>query len=345
MATCHTDTDAMTIKHIAEKAHVSISTVSRVLNGKPDVNPATRDKVLGVIEKLKFRPSGTARNLALQRTNVIGFLVRDIADPNFPELARGIVAAARDRDYSVMFFDSELNPEMEVAATRIMESKNVDGIIVPFFDEGLEELQWLHTQGLPLVRIYREDPHPEISTVAIDNITSAGIAVEHLISLGHTRIAHIARDLSAFSGRERLQGYKQTMRRHGLPLDPELVAEGAATREGGYSCMQKLLSLSVPPTAVFASKDRMAVGAYEAIFDAGLSIPGDISVVGHDDIPAATVLRPKLTTMTTFRYQLGNAAVELLFEEVEAGPRRPKEVFFTPQLVRRESTAAPRVHA
>ena len=130
----------MTIKHIAEEAHVSISTVSRVLNGKPDVNPETRDKVLDVIEKLRYRPSGTARNLALQRTNVIGFLARDLGDANFPELAKGVVAAARDREYSVMIFDSELNPEMEREATRIMESKEVDGIIVPFFDEGLEEL-------------------------------------------------------------------------------------------------------------------------------------------------------------------------------------------------------------
>ncbi len=332
----------MTIKHIAEQAHVSISTVSRVLNGKPDVNLETRNKVLSVIDELKFRPSGTARNLALQRTNVIGFLVRDIADPNFPELAKGIVAAARERDYSVMFFDTELSPEMEVAATRIMESKEVDGIIVPFFDEGLEELQWLHKQGLPLVRIYRENPHPEISTIAIDNVSSASAATAHLIAQNHVRVAHIARDLTAFSGRERLHGYKATMQRNGLRVPPEYVQEAAPTREGGYACMQRLLALEEPPTAVFAAKDRMAIGAYEAVFDAGLRIPEDISIVGHDDIPAATVLRPKLTTMTTFRHQLGNAAVELLFEEMEAGPTRPREVFFTPQLVVRASTGPPR---
>jgi LacI family transcriptional regulator len=332
----------MTIKHIAEQAHVSISTVSRVLNGKPDVNPETRSKVLEVIDKLKFRPSGTARNLALQRTNVIGFLVRDIADANFPELAKGIVAAARDRNCSVMFFDTELNPELEAEATRVMESKEVDGIIVPFFDEGLEELQWLHKQGLPLVRIYREDPHPEISTIAIDNVASGITATEHLISLGHRRIAHLTRDLSAFSGRERLSGYREAMQRHGLPVPPEYTPEEPPTREGGYRCMQRLLALDERPTAVFASKDLMAIGAYEAILDAGLRIPEDISIVGHDDIPAATVLRPKLTTITTFRHRLGNAAVELLFEEMETGPRAPKEVFFTPQLVLRESsTVAP----
>lgn len=331
----------MTIKHIAEQAHVSISTVSRVLNGKPDVNPATRSKVLEVIEELNFRPSGTARNLALQRTNVIGFLVRDIADSNFPELAKGIVAAAREREYSVMFFDTELNPELEAEATRVMESKEVDGIIVPFFDEGLDELQWLHKQGLPLVRIYREDPHPEISTVAIDNVTSGITATEHLISLGHHRIAHLARDLSAFSGRERLHGYRAAMQRHGISVPPEYVPVAPPTREGGYASMQRLLALTPRPTAVFASKDVMAIGAYEAVFDAGLQIPQDISIVGHDDIPASTVLRPKLSTMTTFRYQLGNAAVELLFEEMDTGPRRPKEVFFTPQLVLRESTDVP----
>lgn len=330
----------MTIKHIAEEANVSISTVSRVLNSKPDVNPETRDKVMEVIEKLKYRPSGTARNLALQRTRVIGFLVRDISDPNFPELAKGIVVRAREQGYSVMFFDSELNPEMELEATRIMQSQEVDGIIVPFFDEGLEELQWLHKQGLPVVRIYRENPHPEISTVAIDNVGSAITATEHLISLGHRTIAHLARDQTAFSGQERLQGFRTAMRRHGLTVSPEHIIETAPTRAAGREAMTALLQTRPRPTAVFIAKDQIAIGAYDAIADAGLSIPEDISIIGHDDIEAGTVLRPKLTTMTTFRYQLGMAAVDLLFEEMDDGPARTKEVFFSPQLVIRGSTAA-----
>lgn len=329
----------MTIKHIAEEAQVSISTVSRVLNGKPDVNQETRDKVLGVIDKLKFRPSGTARNLALQRTNVIGFLARDLGDANFPELAKGIVARARDHDYSVMIFDSELNPEMEVEATRIMQSKEVDGIIVPFFDEGLEELEWLHKQGLPLVRIYRETSHPEIPTIALDNVQSAIIATEHLISLGHTRIAHMARDLSVFSGRERLEGYRTAMDRHGLRVPAAYIVDAPATKEGGHRAMEQLIGVDPRPTAVFVSKDQMVIGAYEAIYENGLSIPGDISIVGHDDIEAATVLRPKLTTMTTYRHKLGIAAVDLLFEEMQNGPRPPEVRFFTPELVERESTA------
>lgn len=330
----------MTIKHIAEEANVSISTVSRVLNSKPDVNPETRDKVMEVIEKLKYRPSGTARNLALQRTRVIGFLVRDISDPNFPELAKGIVVRAREQGYSVMFFDSELNPEMELEATRIMQSQEVDGIIVPFFDEGLEELQWLHRQGLPVVRIYRENPHPEISTVAIDNVASAITATEHLISLGHRTIAHLARDQTAFSGQERLQGFRTAMRRHGLTVLPEHIIETAPTRVAGREAMTALLQTRPRPTAVFIAKDQIAIGAYDAIADAGLAIPEDISIIGHDDIEAGTVLRPKLTTMTTFRYQLGMAAVDLLFEEMDDGPVRTKEVFFSPQLVIRGSTAS-----
>ena len=331
----------MTIKTIAEKAHVSVSTVSRVLNGKPDVNQETRDKVLGVIEELKYQPSGTARNLALQRTNVIGFLVRDLGDANFPELARGIVASARDRGYTVMFFDSELNPEMEVEATRVMESKEVDGIIVPFLDEGLAELDWLHRQGLPVVRVYREHESPELPTIALDNVGSGFSATSHLVDKGHTRVAHLARDLAAFSGRERLQGYRMALERHGIPFRPEYVVEQPPTRAGGQEGIKKLLEVEPRPTAVFVAKDRMAVGAYDVILDGGLEIPGDISIVGHDDIDAATVVRPNLTTMRTFRYQLGVAAVNLLFEEIVTGPGRPKEVFFTPQLVERDSVAPP----
>lgn len=334
--------NTMTIKHIAENAGVSISTVSRVLNGKPDVNPATRDKILEVIDNLRYRPSGNARNLALQRTGVIGFLVRDLGDANFPELAKGIVARARERDYSVMFFDSELDPEVEVKATRIMKSKEVDGIIVPFFDEGLYELQSLHEQGLPLVNIYREEPRPNTSTVAIDNVASAITATEHLIELGHTRIAHIARDLTAFSGRERLQGFRTAVQRHGISIPAKYVVECPPTRAAGREKMSQLLQLSEPPTAVFLAKDLMAIGAYDAIYDAGLKIPDDISVVGHDDIEAATVVRPALSSMTTFRFQLGAAAVDLLFEEIDGIATNSREVFFTPQLVRRGSTAPPR---
>ncbi len=329
----------MTIKNIAQRANVSVSTVSRVLNGKPDVNQETRDRVLKVIEDHKYQPSGTARNLALQRTNVIGFLVRDLGDANFPELARGIVASARDRGYTVMFFDSELNPEMEVEATRVMESKEVDGIIVPFFDEGLAELDWLHRQGLPVVRVYREHPSPTLSTIALDNIGSAMAATSYLIEQGHTRVAHLARDLSAFSGRERLQGYTSALERHGVPFCPEYVVERPPTRGGGREGMRELLETDPRPTAVFVAKDLMALGAYDVLLDAGMEIPRDMSVVGHDDIEAATVVRPNLTTMKTFRYQLGVAAVNLLFEEILSGPRQAKEVFFTPQLIERASVA------
>lgn len=332
----------MTIKDIAEEAEVSVSTVSRVLNGKPDVNPETRDRILHVIEQLKYRPSGTARNLALQRTEVIGFLIRDIADPNFPELAKGIVSRARERMHSVMFFDSQRSLEMEREATRIMESQQVDGIIVPFLDEALEELQGLHAQGVPIVRIYREGEVPEVPTIALDNVGSAVTATEHLITLGHRRIAHVARDLTAFSGRERLRGFRQAMESHDLPLPDELIVEAAPTREAGYRAMEQLLALPAPPTAVFLAKDVLAIGAYEAVFDAGLQIPGDISIVGHDDIEAATLVRPKLTSMTTFRFDLGRAAVDLLFESLEGDAPEAQEVFFTPSLVERESTGPPR---
>ncbi|MFW5785931.1 MAG: LacI family DNA-binding transcriptional regulator [bacterium] len=331
----------MTIKDIAEEAQVSVSTVSRVLNGKPDVNVETRDRILQVIEQLKYRPSGTARNLALQRTEVIGFLIRDIADPNFPELAKGIVSRARERMHSVMFFDSQRSLEMEREATRIMESQQVDGIIVPFLEEGLEELQDLHAQGVPVVRIYREREVPEVPTIALDNVGSAVTATEHLIRLGHRRIAHVARDLRAFSGRERLKGFHKAMAAHSLPTPDVLVVEAAPTREAGYRAMETLLSLSEPPTAVFLAKDVLAIGAYEAAYEAGLRIPEDISIIGHDDIEAATVLRPKLTSLTTFRFDLGRAAVDLLFESLEGDTSEAREIFFTPALVERESTGPP----
>jgi len=230
---------------------------------------------------------------------------------------------------------------MEREAAHILEADQVAGIIAPILEVGLEDLERLHQRGLPVVRIYREHSITETSVVALDDARAGIIAAEHLINLGHRRIAHIARDLSFLSGAQRLEGYKTAMARHGLPVLDELIVEGAATREAGYHCMKKLLELPQLPTGVFASNDAMAVGAYDAIAEAGLSIPRDISIVGHDDIDACAVLRPKLTTMTTHRHQLGEAAVDLLFKQIDSEDGPVGDRVFTAELVLRASTAPP----
>lgn len=327
----------MTIKDIADLVQVSVTTVSRVLNDKPDVHPETRKKILEVIEELGYRPSGLARGLALQKTYIIAFLVPDITNPNFPELARGIVDRAKECGYSVMFFDTNHDVHMEKEAIYVLESKQVDGIILSFSGESMDELQKLRREHFPVVQIYRKSPNSVISTIAINNVESAYRATKYLIDRGHREIAHLARSLKTMSGQERVIGYKQALADHHLPFREEWLTEGDYTWDSGYANMNRLLDLENRPTAVFAANDVIAIGAYEAIFDRGLRIPDDISVVGHDDIEFAKIVRPRLTTTTTFKYKLGQAAVDLLLEEISGPSDRQKEIVFHTELLVRDS--------
>ena len=331
--------DSMTIKDIAARVQVSVTTVSRVLNDKPDVHPQTRKKILEVIEESGYRPSGLARGLAMQKTNIIAFLVPDITNPNFPELARGVVDRAKEFGYSVMFFDTNHDVHMEKEAIHVLESKQVDGIILSFSGESMDELQKLKREHFPAVQIYRKSPNSVISTIAIDNVESAYKATKYLVDLGHRNIAHLARSLKTMSGQERVIGYKRALADLHIPLRAEWLLEGEYTRDSGYANMNRLLDMEIRPTAVFAANDVIAIGAYQAIYDRGLTIPDDISIVGHDDIEFAEILRPRLTTVTTFKYKLGQAAVDLVLEEISGSTERQKEIIFHTELVVRDSAS------
>jgi LacI family transcriptional regulator len=333
-----------TIQDIADRAGVSIGTVSRVLNAKPDVSPSTRERIRRVMAELDYRPSGLARGLATQKSRVIGFLAADFMNPNFPELARGVVDQAGMRGYSVMFFDTRRDIEMERRAAHILEAEHVAGVVAPILEEVLDDLDRLHHQRLPVVRIYRDASMLDTPLVALDNVRAGELATEHLIRLGHRRIAYLKRASDPVSDRERETGYRRALETAGIGVHEELIAHGALTRESAAERMARLLSLHDPPTAVFASKDVLAIGAYDAIIESGLSIPEDISVVGHDDIEASRLVRPQLTTLTTNRHRLGEAAVDMLFQQIDGDENAETERVFTAELVVRRSTAPPRVN-
>lgn len=327
----------VTIFDIAKRANVSVSTVSRVLNNKPDVNKATEQKVRQVIKDLNFTPNSAARSLVLKHSNTIGYIASDITNPSFPETARGVVVKAREYGYSVMFFDANKDSAVEKEAIDLLRTKQVDGIILSFNEANREELEKLRKEQYPVVQIYRKSSRSAISTIAIDNVDSGLTATRYLIDAGHVKIAHITTGNGTQSGHERLIGYRQAMEGAGLEIREEYIQVGMNSVEAGKECMQKLLALDDLPTAVFASHDAQAVGVYEAIFEQGLSIPDDISVIGHDNIDLSQYLRPKLTTIDTFKYRLGEASVDLLVEEMEAHSPQSKEIVFSGVLVERES--------
>ena len=330
----------VTIKDIARYSGVSVSTVSRVLNKKPDVNSETELRVNKAIKKLGYSPSSVARGLVLKRSNVLGFVVPDITNPNFPELARGVVERARQYGYSVIFFDTNHDNKVEKEAINLLRSKQVDGIIVSFSEANQEELNKLQDENVPAVQIYRKSPKSLISTIAIDNIDSAYQAVTYLISLGHRRIGHLTTGTSTLSGSERLEGYKKAYNESGLAYREEWIFAGSHCSDTGYKGMKAFLDQKERVTAVFASHDLMAVGAYEAVFEKGLTIPGDISIMGHDNIEVSRLVHPRLSTIDTFKGKLGQAGVELLMEEMAESNRINREVIFKTKLIVRDSTAS-----
>ncbi|MDA3939989.1 MAG: LacI family DNA-binding transcriptional regulator [Spirochaetia bacterium] len=329
---------AVTIKDIARHSGVSVSTVSRVLNKKPDVNTETELRVNKAIKKLGYSPSSVARGLVLKRSNVLGFVVPDITNPNFPELARGVVEKARQYGYSVIFFDTNHDNKVEKEAINLLRSKQVDGIIVSFSEANQVELGKLKEEKFPAVQIYRKSPNSVISTIAIDNVDSAYKAVKYLLSLGHKQIGHLTTGISTLSGAERLEGYQKAYKESGLVYRDEWIFSGSHCADTGYDGMKIFLDQKEPVTAVFASHDLMAVGAYEAVFEKGLTIPGDISIMGHDNIEISRLVHPKLTTIDTYKDKLGQAGVELLLEEMAERSRINREIIFKTELVVRDST-------
>jgi len=301
----------ITIRDIARMTNLSTATVSRVLNNKPDVSEQAREKVMEVIQQHNYNPNSVARGLALNRTNTIGLILPDITNPFFPELARGVESRAKDLGYSVILTDIKNDNAALIETVDFLRTKQVDGIIIVqwsnSFSKELE--QTVNESDLPIVAIDREEGK---SYVNFDNFSSGYQAAKFLIDQGHVDIGHITGDMATLAAQKRYEGFRNCLVEHGIPFNEEWIYQGDFTLESGYKGMATLLGKERKPSAVFAANDMLAIGAYDAVNDAGLSIPEDISIIGHDDISFASIVRPKLTTISVPRYELGMSCVDAL---------------------------------
>ena len=331
----------VTIKDIANEAGVSATTVSRVLNNKPDVSDQTKQRIEQVIDELNYNPNGIARGLVLNKTHTLGLVIPDISNPFFPEVAKGIEDKAKKLGYSVIFCNTDNHNQGEKEAIELMKSKQVDGMIVSLAinEQNKQELAELAEENFPIIQIDRKIPKSGFPAVVIDNQTAAYQAVSHLINLGHEKIAHISGDLAVKTAQDRLAGFKEAIKSARIDLLEKWIKTGDYSRDSGYQQMKDLLNLDDQPTAVFIANDLMALGAYEAIFEAGLKIPEDISIVGYDDIEVASVIRPSLTTISQPEYQLGVTAAELLINSIENDEGLVQEdQILSAELVKRDSS-------
>jgi DNA-binding LacI/PurR family transcriptional regulator len=334
---------AATIKDIARLARVSHSTVSRALHGSEQVSTATAARIRKIAEDAGYRASAAARSLVSGRSNTIGVVVTNIADPFVAGVVSGIEDLAEQHGYSVFLANSNAEPEREVRVVRSFEERRVDGIIVTSSRVGALYVPVLERLHVPVVLLNNQHPSEFAHSVLIDNVGASLQATRHLISLGHKRIGYIGDRFGHQSDTERCGGYRRALEEAWLDFRTELVVHGDGKPEGGSEAMAQLLALPRRPTAVFCYNDMSALGAMRRIRACGLTIPGDVSVAGFDDLYISEFLDPPLTTVRQPMRQMGRMAMETLLHIFD-GPQATHNLRVDGQLIVRQSTAPPKEH-
>ncbi len=334
-----------TIVDIARALGVSAMTVSRALRGSAEVSEKTRKKVLRCAQDMGYRPNRWARSLVTQKTAIIGIVVPDISHSFFAEVTRGIEDVLSGAGYNILLCDSRLSAEKEIDEIGMLVDSRVEGLIVASEQQqdAPEVFKKLRQSGIPFVLVDRFFPRCNFPAVLVDDTAVARLATEHLIELGHRKIAHI-QGPGISPACLRLNGYKEALKHHRIPLNSSWIVPGRFDIPSGREAMHKIIDSGSVPSAVFAANDPMAIGALYACRDAGLQVPGQISVVGAGNIEGAHHPNPFLTTIDWPRQELGRAAATLLLEatsRAEVSKEPPEIRVFPPRLLIRQSTARP----
>lgn len=331
---------AVKLEDIAKATGFSVPTVSRVLaHSDYPVNADTRNKILAAAQSMGYKPNLSARSLRTDRSNTIGIIVDDLLSPFTPSIVRGIQDYLNQSDYLSLIVNSDWNPELEQEAINSLVSRPVDGIIFVEYSH-LAVSDVLDQSNKPHVFVHRLFGTPIKNSIVPDDEYGARLAVRHLIALRHKRIAYINGPESWHNSKKRFAGYRAELAANNLDFEPELVQPGDWEFEGGYQAAQNLINLDRPPTAIFSANDLMALGAIHAIQDVGLSVPGDVAVVGYDNRDFTRIFRPKITTVSMPVYEMGWAAAELLLKHIAERREDVDEIKIKGQIFIRETCGA-----
>ncbi len=326
----------LTIKDIATMAGVSTATVSRALNGRADVNDGTRQKILKIAKDYNFRPNTVGRSLSMQKTFTIGVAIPDLRSSYFTEVIIGVDEVASERGYSTIIFNTGYHREKERETLQMVKDRRVDGMIMLLSNRAADECRAVVEMGYNVVLLGNTLENVDCPSVECDNFSSAYTIVEYLIKNGHRRIAHIGGNRDTRTGMLRMQGFLSVMENYGIPVNPEWNFPTHYFKDEAYSIMKGIIATGNLPTAVYAAADIMAIGCYNAIYEAGLRIPDDISVVGHDDIEIASLVYPPLTTMRQQTLEMGRTAARKLLDAFSIGLHKDITVLHT-SLITRQS--------
>ncbi|MBI9050192.1 MAG: LacI family DNA-binding transcriptional regulator [Anaerolineaceae bacterium] len=331
----------ITILEIAKAAGCSVSTVSRALNSSDHaVNDDTKQRILAIADQLGYHPNLTARGLKMDRTFTIGLIVYNIASVFTPVLIRGIQEYLKQNDYFSIIISTDWDPELESKAVQQLISRSIDGVI--FVETWRDESnnKSLDLAKKPYVYVYRLFNGEFANSVNVDDRYGAGLAVEHLVKLGHRRIGFINGPQGWDASKERLAGYQAVLAQYAIPYDPLLVKDGTWEVQSGYPATKSFLDLSDRPTAIFAANDLMALGAIYAAQDAGLNVPKDIAVVGYDNRDIASFSNPTITTVCPPSFEMGQLAAQMMLERLENQTDEVDPVRVKGRLIVRESSGA-----
>lgn len=336
-----------TMKDVASQANVSVSTVSYVLNGTGPVSADRRARVLNAVRELNYIPNESARSLKRRSASTIGLAIPDLSNPFFSELARGVERAAAERDVLVVLCSSENSEEAESTNARLLRSRRVDGVIyLTGFDESPNSLLELQTLG-PVILVDERIPGAELPAIVADGRRGARDVATHVVQLGHRRFACIAGPEALWTAEQRLSGYREALAMGGIDPDGMRVAVGDYRMDSGYELARELLDVPVAerPTALLCANDMMAIGALEYCRGNGIRVPGDVSIVGFDDVPMAALLTPRLTTVRQPAHEMGIRAAEVLIDRIRStndAADNDLPAPFPVEIKVRESAAVPR---
>ncbi|CQR48159.1 Catabolite control protein A [Paraliobacillus sp. PM-2] len=328
----------VTIYDVAREANVSMATVSRVVNGNPNVKPATRKKVLNTIERLGYRPNAVARGLASKKTTTVGVIIPDISSIFFSELARGIDDIANMYKYNIILSNSDQNVDKEVQLINTMLEKQVDGIVFMGGRITEEHIQQFKTSPVPIALAATVDPTDIVPSVNIDYEQAAYEATKYLIDNGNTHPAYVSPVEETATNELKYKGYERALKETNQEVDASYIVKGDYSYESGKDAAEKLINLSNRPSSIFVASDEMALGVIHGIQDKGLRVPEDIEVFGFDNTRLATMVRPTLSTIVQPMYDIGAVAMRLLTKYMNKEEVEEANVILPHQIIERNST-------
>jgi LacI family transcriptional regulator len=327
-----------TISDVAQKAGVSPTTVSHVINNTRFVSDEKRERVERAIEEMGYHPNALARSLRSGETHTIGLVLPDSANPFFAEVGRNIEGAAFNVGYSVILCNTENDLKKENKYIDVLAENHVDGMIFVGAGEDRDSYRKLLDLKVHVVAMDRDYPDLKMDVVITDNLQGGRLATQHLIGLGHQRIACITGPSKVNLSAQRVTGYIQSLQEAGLGFDKDLIISGDFHPESGQAAAYQLLSMQDPPTAIFACNDMMAIGVLRACMELGRRIPQDLALVGYDDIELASYTTPSLTTIQQPKKEMGVTALKYLLDRIQAEQSAPQKALLPVSLVVRGSS-------